>query len=357
MRLALRFKKPASHPPSGDPLFGTSMHYSHKLSLAIALAFTLVTSSASAQKYTSVVVFGDSLSDTGNDADVSQAKYGFRLPSPTFDYTDGRFTDGMDTAPAASNYFGVWIEQLAATFPAKPPIQPSLQGGKDYAYGFAFTGSGTTDFTFGPGDPPAFSITINNVGQQITDYLATHPKINDKTLFVVWAGANDVINATGQKDIINAAVDQAINVQRLIDAGATQILVPNLPNLGAIPRFNGSPVTSVPAQKATVLFNSVLKAGVDIVSLFNPGKKIIQFDVYGLINKVLASPAQYGLVDVTHSSQGYPVNPDTFLFWDDLHPTTKGHNIVAQGAASLLAPCKSWNPVECELFALAAVQK
>ena len=357
MRLTPRFKKPASRLPSLNPFIATSTHYSRKLSLAIVLAFTLVTSAASAQKYTSIVVFGDSLSDVGNDADLTYEKYYFRLPSPLFDYTDGRFTDGMDTVPAASNYFGVWVEQLAATFPAKPPIKPSLEGGKDYAYGFAFTGSGTTDFTFGPGDPPAYSITINNVGQQITDYLATHPKINDKTLFVVWAGANDVINATGPKDVINAAVDQATNVQRLLDAGATEILVSNLPNLGAIPRFNGSPVTSVPAQKATVLFNSVLKAGVDVVSLFNPGKKIIQLDVYGLINKVLASPAQYGLVDVTHSSQGYPVNPDTFLFWDDLHPTTKGHNIVAQGAASLLAPCKSWNPIECELFAVAAAQK
>ena len=349
MRPALRFKKPASRLPSVSQLIGASTHYSRKLSLAIALAFTLVTSAASAQKYTSIVVFGDSLSDVGNDAHLSGAKYPFRLPGPVFDYTDGRFTDGMDTVPAAHNYFGVWIEQLAATFPAKPPIVPSLEGGKDYAYGFAFTGPGTTDFTFGPPtDPAEFSITINNVGQQITDYLATHPKIDDKTLFVVWAGANDVINATAPKDIINAAVDQATNVQRLIDAGATQFIVPNLPNLGAIPRFNGSPVTSVPAQKATVLYNSVLKAGVDVISLFNPGKKIVQFDVYGLITKVLASPATYGLVDVTDSSQGnYLINPDTYLFWDDLHPTTKGHNILAQGAGSLLAPCKNW--VECGL--------
>lgn len=274
MRLAQRFKKPASRLPSVNPFNGTSTHCSRKLGLAIALAFTLVTSAASAQKYTSIVVFGDSLSDTGNDADLTQAKYHFfRFPGngPIFpaDYTDGRFTDGMDTVPVAQKYFGVWIEQLAATFPAKPPIEPSLEGGKDYAYGFAFTGSGTTDFTFGPPtDPAEFSITINNVGQQITDYVATHPKIDDKTLFVVWAGANDVINATAPKDIINAAVDQATNIQRLIDAGATQFIVPNLPNLGAIPRFNVSPEMSVTEQKATVLYNTVLKAGVDLVTLF-----------------------------------------------------------------------------------------
>jgi outer membrane lipase/esterase len=367
MRLVPRFKKLASRlifpvdlktlpkksAAPAAPLVRISTNRSRRFSVAAALVFALITAVASAQKYTSIVVFGDSLSDVGNDADLSQAKYGFRLPGPAFDYTDGRFTDGMDTVPAAHNYFGVWVEQLAATFPAKPQITPSLEGGKDYAYGFAFTGPGTTDFTFGPGDE--LSITINNVGQQITDYLATHPKIDDKTLFVVWAGANDVINATSPKVIIDAAVDQATNVQRLIDAGATQFIVPNLPNLGAIPRFNGSPVTSVPATKATVLYNTVLKAGVDVVSLFNPGKKIVQFDVYGLITKVLASPAKYGLVDVTDSSQGnYVINPDTYLFWDDLHPTTKGHNILAQAAGSLLAPCNNW--VQCDLIAAGAGQ-
>ncbi len=349
MRLAQRFKKPASRLPSVNLFNGTSTHCSRKLGLAIALAFTLVTSAASAQKYTSIVVFGDSLSDVGNDADLTQVKYGFRVPGngPYFpaDYTDGRFTDGMDTVPAAQHYFGVWVEQLAATFPAKPAIRPSLEDGKDYAYGAALTGSGTFDFEFYPG----LTITVNNVGQQITDYLAAHPKIDDKTLFVVWAGANDVNHASGPKDIIDAAVDQATNIQRLIDAGATQFIVPNLPNLGAIPRFNGSPATSIPAQKSTVLYNSVLKAGLDLVTLFNPGKKIIQFDIYGLITKVLASPAKYGLLDVTDSAQGnYVINPDTYLFWDDLHPTTKGHNILAEGASSLLAPCKNW--VECNAF-------
>ena len=164
-----------------------------------------------------------------------------------------------------------------------------------------------------------------------------------------------IVDKTAPKDIISAAVDQATNIQRLIDAGATQFIVPNLPNLGAIPRFNGSLVTSVPATKATVLYNSVLKAGVDIVSLFNPGKKIVQFDVFGLITKVVASPAAYGLVDVTDSSQGnYVINPDTYLFWDDLHPTTKGHNILAQAAGSLLVPCKNW--VQCDLIAAGAGQ-
>ena len=361
MRLTPRFSKPAPLPvktllyaPLTPTYSMTTPSRQPRLLLclfsAFLLAFTAVL--ADAQEYTSIVVFGDSLSDTGNVADLTEAKYGFRLPGLQFDYTDGRFTDGEETAPAAQNYFGVWVEQLAATFPAKPVIKASLDGGTDYAYGFATTGSGTGAFNFGPGDE--LSVNVNNIGQQITDYLATKPRINKKTLFIVWGGAIDILNATSNNDVIDAAIDQAVNIQRLIEAGATQFIVPNLPPLGAVPRLNGSPTTSVPATKASVLYNDVLAAGLAILRDFNPGRhlSLVQFDVFGLFNKVIASPSKFALADVTTSSQGMStVNPDTFLFWDDLHPTTRGHNILADTAANLIAPCKSGAEAECESVA------
>src|SRR6516165_9247742 len=180
------------------------------LLLAFAAAF------AHAKNYTKIVVFGDSLSDTGNLAHLTEEKYGVRVPGPIADYTDGRFTDGFDTVPAAQNYFGVWVEQFAASLPSRPEIRNSLDGGTDYAYGFATTGSGTTVFAFGPSN--SLFVQVNNIGQQITDYLPTDPKINDRTLFVVWGGANDLLNAKAQNDIVNAAIQQTLNIQRLIDA-------------------------------------------------------------------------------------------------------------------------------------------
>ncbi len=317
-----------------------------RLRLLSAFLFAFSVALASAQQYTKIVVFGDSLSDTGNVAHLTQMKYGVRVPGPVADYTDGRFTDGTDTVPAAHNYFGVWIEQLAASLPAKPVIKDSLDGGTNYAYGFATTGSGTAPFTFGPSD--SLFVNVNNIGQQITDYLATSPKIDDKTLFVVWGGAIDVLYATSPQDVIDAGINQATNIERLVEAGATQFIVPNLPPLGAVPRLNGSPTTSIPATKASQLYNGVLAAGLGIVKDFNQGRhlNLVQLDVYGLFNQILFSPGKYGLVDVTSSSQGiYTVNPDTYLFWDDLHPTTRGHDILAGAAARLIKPCKSW---ECE---------
>jgi phospholipase/lecithinase/hemolysin len=307
------------------------------------LMFSFNTVAACAQEtvhgpdYTSIVVFGDSLSDTGNVAHLTQAKYGIRIPGTAADYTDGRFTDGADTEPPAQNFFGVWIEQYAATLPSKPEVKNSLDGGTNYAYGFATTGGGTGEFTFGPSDE--LFVDVNNIGEQITTYLATHPKIDDKTLFVVWGGAIDVLYATSSDDVVDSAVHQAVNIQRLIDAGATEFIVPNLPPLGLVPRLNGSTATSVPATEASALYNEVLRQSLAGLRDFNPRRRLqlSQLDVYALFNKVVASPSIYSLVNVTASSQGEPVDPDTYLFWDDLHPTTRGHRILAETAAKVIA--------------------
>ena len=167
----------------------------------LALLFLLPGALAHAQAYTSIVIIGDSLTDTGNDAYVSLQKNtaAAQVPAPVTGYTLGRFTDGTDTVPAAKNYYGVWAEQLAAMLPAKPAINYSLNGGANYAYGFATTNTGTTNFTYGPG--MALNFLVNNMGAQLSSYLATNPTITSKTLFIVWGGANDLILAQTPADI------------------------------------------------------------------------------------------------------------------------------------------------------------
>jgi phospholipase/lecithinase/hemolysin len=304
--------------------------------LLSALIFVFTAVLAHAQDYTSIVVFGDSLSDTGNVAHLTQDKYGVRIPGPLADYTDGRFTDGDDTHPVAQKYFGVWIEQLAATLPSKPIITNSLDGGTNYAYGFALTGIGTTLLTL----TPTLNVTVNNIGQQITDYLATKPVISKRTLFVVWGGANDILNATSLDDVIKASIEETKDIQRLVDAGATQFIVPNLPPLGLVPKLNGSATTSIPATTASIVYNEFLKAGLNLLNDFQFRRhlRFYQLDVFSLFSKIIASPASYSLANVTDMAQGgaYTIDPDMYLFWDDLHPTTKGHEILAQTAARLL---------------------
>jgi phospholipase/lecithinase/hemolysin len=217
-------------------------------------------------------------------------------------------------------------------------VTASLNGGTNYAYGFATTGGGTGVFTLNASGTEY--VVVNNMGLQITNYLATNPKIDDKTLFVVWGGAINVLYATSPQDVVNGAVEEAADVERLIQAGAKNIIVPNLPALGVTPRENGSPSTSAPASEASVLFDFTLSGSLDIVKALEARQHahIYQMDVFTLLNKVIASPKKYGLTDVKDMSQGEPVNPDTYLFWDDLHPTTHGHDILALAALKLVDP-------------------
>jgi phospholipase/lecithinase/hemolysin len=315
--------------------------FSRLRTMVCAIIFAVIAGAvtvAQVKDYSTIVVFGDSLSDTGNVTHLAYAKYGIYAPGPAVDYTLGRFTDGGDTIPAARNYMGVWIEQLAAMMPSRPQIKDSLDGGTNYAYGFATTKSGTSPLCLFSCD--TYSVQVENIGQQITDYLATQPKIDNRTLFVIWGGADDLLNATSVNDVVDAAVRETFNIQRLIQAGAKQILVPNLPPLGLTPRFNGSLSTQVTASAASALFNSYLGLGISLLQDLYGRRRltIYQLDVFSLMRSIVASPSTYSLTNVTDAAQGnIYVNPDTYLFWDDLHPTTRGHNILADAAASALS--------------------
>ncbi len=321
--------------------------------LAAALLLVLSAAFAHAQAYTSIVVIGDSLSDTGNDTNLSTAKYtaAAAVPAPATGYTQGSFTDGTDTFPAARLYNGVWIKQLAALLPAKPAIVDSLDGGTNYAYGFAFTGSGTTPFSYGPAN--AFSFPVNNMGLQLTTYLATNPKITSKTLFVVWGGANDLLNATSAAAVQTAATNELGIIQTLITAGATDFLIVDLPPLGFIPRLQGTGSNITALNQAAAGFNQALQAGVAAFPAANSGKTLHLYsvDVFTLFSAIIAAPSTYGFTDVADSSQLLSVNPDTYLFWDGLHPTTAGHHLIAMAALAAISPTTTTTTVTSSALA------
>ena len=311
------------------------------------LLLAFVTTFAYAKNYNTIVVFGDSLSDTGNVAHLTDETLPFRFPSPVLNYTEGRFTDGVDTTPYARNYFGVWVEQFAATLPSQPEVRNSLDGGTDYAYGFATSGVGTGTYDF----PNGLSVEVNNIDRQITDYLATHPKIDNSTLFIVWGGANDLVHAESPGQIPSvayiAAGQMASNIERLIKAGATQFIVGNLPPLGMLPRNAKYPPELRDTLSAITksFFNDALAVGIAGLRAKYPHRDmtIFELDVFTLFEQIADSPSSFSLTNITAPSQYTPTNPtylenpDKYLFWDDLHPTTHGHGILADAASHLIS--------------------
>lgn len=67
--------------------------------------------------------------------------------------------------------------------------------------------------------------------------------------------------------------------------------------------------------------------------------QIIQLDVNSLYREAITEPAKFGFTNVTNACLNNVAvcdNPDKFLFWDGIHPTTAGHRILAEAALKAL---------------------
>jgi len=313
-------------------------------SVAIFLATSLLVN-AQASAFTQVIVFGDSLSDDGNIAHRARDLVGFSYPSSNFNYSDYRFTDDTNTSPAANLYVGTWHEQLEKTFLGLAVAKNSLDGGTDYAFGGATTKDGTQDrtiinnpFPFGGGD---FTITIDNMGKQINDYLASHAT-DPNALYILWGGGNDLFDDYSAQSVTNTATRVGMLIIRLANAGARNFLVPNVPALGAVPNSFGDPNRVAGLDQASASYRTQLSSAIGSVVRGFAGNGITihvyNLDVWLSMVRVLGQPAHYNFVNAIDSAQGASgVNPDQYLFWDDIHPTTGGHHELANEANRLLS--------------------
>ncbi len=253
--------------------------------VVVLLTFNLT---ANASSYSAIFVYGDSLSDNGN----LFAATGFP-PAP---YFDGRFSNG----PVA-------VEQLAAQLGV--PLF-------DFAWGGATTGlynqadGGTQTM---PG-----SVPLPGMLAQLAIY-PVPPAAIPSALFVVWGGAND-FETGGSPTVAVSNIDTIVGA--LEAEGATNILVPGLPDLGLTPEFFGQPGATLYSN----VFNTALQASLPSGATY--------FDTAALLNGIVANPGAYGLTNVTtpcfdQIALTVCSDPSQYLFWDDIHPTTTADAILA----------------------------
>lgn len=295
-----------------------------------------------AAAFTQVFVFGDSLSDDGNITHRTASAFDVGYPGQRFNYSDGRFTNSSDTDPSSTTYVGVWHEQLTARFLNLRRAGNSLDGGPDYAFGGATTRDGSTDRTVVDNPLPFgdnVSITIDNMGKQIGDFLARGP-VDPDALYIVWGGGNDLFDDASDANVTATANRVGGLVTRLAGAGARNFLVPNVPPLGAIPEYNGDANKAASLNAASAAYrdqlNGVLDSTVASLNAGGAGVAVYRLDIYNLFLNLTANASAFGFTNVTRSAQGESVKVDTSLFWDSIHPTTSGHSQIAQAAADIL---------------------
>lgn len=266
--------------------------------LGFVLCVLCLGSAQAQQQFTDLLIFGDSLSDTGNVFATTG--------NPQPPYFEGRYSNGP-----------LWVDYLAERL-GLPPVQPSTSGGTDYAW--ASAESGTGESLFG----------VPNLHTQIDGFLLNHvPRANE--LIIVWAGANDLLG--GRADAITAATNVAVAVSNLAHAGGTHFMVPNLPPLTLAPFTH-----SMSAEQRQTLddqaaqFNRLLDAALDELQS-QLRIAVFRVDIEGLTRQVLDDPASFGFSNVTTSALDDGVTSgDGYLLWDEFHPTTVGHRFIADAA-------------------------
>jgi thermolabile hemolysin len=267
-----------------------------KVSLAIrillAVSLLLGGSNALAGPFAEIVIFGDSLSDNGNYVLFDDQP----LPDLRL-YWKGRFSNGP-----------VWVEYL--TDPTH--FDTNL-----------------TDRAFGGAQSDG--LTPPGLVEQVRAYiLATGPPLSPTNLYMIWIGGNDYFNGDGNfQEAVNHIEDA---MSDLANNGAMFMLVLNLPDLGAIPHRIGS-ANAPEATAFSVNFNAALASMIDTFSIAHPGIGIYEFDANALFLEILADPGAMGFDNVTQPAPNFSV-PNDFdgggsLFWDDKHPTTRMHALIA----------------------------
>ncbi len=247
------------------------------------------------------------------------------------------------TLPPSRDYSGTWHEQLAETFLGLPAATNSLDGGLNYAFGGATTIAGASERTVISNPEPFLggdlTITIDNLGKQVDDYLAQQT-VDPAALYIVWGGGNDVFDHPGSSYVIETAQRVAGLVEQLARAGAYYILVPNVPPLGLVPSYNHDlvkgPALDAGSAQYRVEFNTQLDAAVSALASDGITISLYRYDIFGLFYRLAANPEDVDFVNISDVSQAKAVDPDQYLFWDDIHPTTAGHYQIAAGAFSLL---------------------
>jgi phospholipase/lecithinase/hemolysin len=304
------------------------------------------------RQYSSFVVFGTSLSDSGN---AFALRGGTNTPPdydlnplliPNAPYTRGghHFSNGA-----------TWVEQFARSLGLAGTVRPAYGSDSPIATNYAVGAARGCD---APGSGNV------NLADQVAEFLAdSSGAAPSDALYVIEMGANDVRDAIAAalgvlqrggtfEQAVQAAVpilacaQQAIQaaIVSLQQAGAQHFLVWTVPNPGLTPAIRSlGPGAIQVATGLTTLFNTqMLLPTVHALDQASEDLDIAVLDAFTLVQQITVNPVNFGLTNTTTACLTPNAEPyfcqavDEYLFWDGIHPTYAAHALVALEAARVL---------------------
>lgn len=264
---------------------------------------------------TTLVIFGDGNSDTGNVYNLTNHQWPFVPP-----YYQGRFSNGP-----------IWIDYL------------NISTVFNYAYADAMIDNDNfiTGFT-GPN-----RTIVPGIREQITTYL-TMQNIGttdlSKVLYIIWSNGNEYfVNSSISPGIVVHTLLSAIN--ELLIIGITQILLFNLPPLEFYPHIN----RNGNFNSLVTEHNDYLSSNITAIRLLYPNIWIKIFDFHSFMtNLLLPSNTTLNRMDSCWTSINFTLvspcsNPDEYIFIDQFYLTNSIHRKLANDIHSYLSMQSSSN--------------
>lgn len=294
-------------------------------------------------------VLGDSLSDTGNfinilnhDSHISWL-HKFAFPEPFY---KNHWSNAPTAAEVVTNDFG---QKLIPAWYAH---------GNNYAVSSAMAGhltylsSYTSAYGFYYNKFMNHYSIINQAHQLVKDH-----KINSNDKFFIEIGANDVIDIaayytnTLQENIyISISIANEVSaIKYLIENGARNIVIGNLPDISLTPEFNTDKNLGPLAHKLILQYNNKLKSALFYLKSAYSQPKLLEFNLFDALNKALKVASSRGMNITSHAvnsnlmdefeniilgkkiefSPGVDYqNINNYFFFDFLHPTKWAHHYI-----------------------------
>ncbi|MES9832007.1 MAG: SGNH/GDSL hydrolase family protein [Candidatus Thiodiazotropha sp. DIVDIV] len=305
-----------------------------------------------------IVVFGDSLSDPGNAFFLTgvtiKPPYSsldeFLIPGAPYERGGHHFSNGE-----------TWVERFAAKLDLKDSVGPAFRGenrGKLKETNYAVGGARARDYGQNV-----------NLTTQLEAFLSdVEGQASEQSLYVVALGGNDLRDAVAalardnsglaSAEIIATALSAISDaVIALYSAGAKTVMVANVPDLSLTPAIRKldhiSPGAVMGASILSAQFNYELDGLLDTLGQSTPDLEIISMDLYKTTREIIADPETYGFLNV-HDSCVMPnqepaacKKPNTYFFWDGIHPSKKTHRVFARKAHEVYINFKNESEVVC----------
>ena len=330
-----------------------------------------------------VVVFGDSLADTGNTLQLTRYLTGHgpkpwfydtlfsgwldylplsavMSPVPPDAYFHGRFSNGLVSSESVAKMMGLDTDD--------PEQFLNLAfGGSWTVSGQGFLKSWLNLSTLSESQFPYFltwrrrldmvrpmalggRLIVPSLGDIVNWYLARTKVLDSRAMYVFSSGSNDYQN--GFWDVEKVVLIQEQCIRQVLEAGAKHIGWGMLPDLTVTPCMSNA-LSMGYVRNLIIHHNQLVKQAKQRIQKDWPDVRIVFVDGYGALNFLYRNASEFGIRQLDRPCTNISIpgcqdmqgcsasiwqagsevsicdNPDEYFFWDSLHPTARVYQLAS----------------------------